>query len=359
MEALRDPIAAIVTPVSKRPPLLRRIAAKLREQLRFSLATMLEWMAAYTLAFAAAWSRADNALLSGACLGIIGFGLILRIAVRSEGRRVPHYLVFALAMALGAYSGAYVLRDQRIRAAAPLLEQAERDVTAVEAERAGQKQAVADEQAKRKEELKAEAMKSLSAKMKDATDEQLKSWVDQEWLGNASQKDRIKSGSSEALVASVVQLKRAHFEDYFVASELANEQKERDLLQRSNLLKTRLCQIKQEAESMDVRIVPLPATANGWSPLLVPVERRKYLHISADLIDTDPEKLKRDVWELTGLRCEFSQPMQKQILTGYPANINLRVTDMSAELWILWVCRLGNWKCEFKGDKVLIDEIDE
>src|SRR5476651_1544573 len=112
MQALDDPIAPPTAKAPPRPSLLRRIAAKLREQTRFSLATLLEWMAAYTLAFAAAWSRAENLLLSGAFLGVILCGLVVRIAVRSEGRRVPHYIVFALAMALGAYSGAYVLRDQ-------------------------------------------------------------------------------------------------------------------------------------------------------------------------------------------------------------------------------------------------------
>ncbi len=117
MAALEDPINPPAIAAPPRPPLLRRVAAKLREQTRFSLATMLEWMAAYTLAFAAAWSRADNVLLTGACLGVMGSGLVLRIALRSEGRRIPHYLVYSLAMALGAYSGAYVLRDQRVRAA--------------------------------------------------------------------------------------------------------------------------------------------------------------------------------------------------------------------------------------------------
>ena len=88
----------------------------LRRQLQFSLATLLEWLLAYAVAFTAMWVRGEQWIVSGVLAGALGIGLVLRIFLRHEGRRVAHYIVFAAVIGLGVAGGLFgmeVLRTYR------------------------------------------------------------------------------------------------------------------------------------------------------------------------------------------------------------------------------------------------------
>ncbi len=360
MAVLEDPIAPPAVATPPRARFKSRIAGKLREQTRFSLATMLEWIAAYTLGFAAAWNRADNELLSGACLGAIGAGLVVRIAFRSEGRRISHYLVFALTVALGGYMGARLLCGPRAREAAPVLQQLESQIRAVKNEQAGLGAAITAEVAQRKKDLYAASVKSLQTYFAAATDQQhLEDRIDEgvafEWNG-----PRIKNGAlnySDQLdvrAAALVRLEVERFKQFELDRGSYYGRKKIELERRIAVLSTWLCQIKQQAESLDVHIVKIPDTPDGWTPLLVPVDRRMQLEVYCGLDDIDLQRLKTRIQDLTGLECVFSERLEAKRLT-ISTTLDLSGPPMIADRWLHFICGSFDMNFEIRSGKLYFD----
>ncbi len=112
--------------------------------------------------------------------------------------------------------------------------------------------------------------------------------------------------------------------------------------------------MRQNAQSMNVHIQRIPNDSEGWSPLLVPEEQRIELLVSSELLDADMDRLKRELWDRAGIKCELTPRMTKD-LSRLPS-ITLRVTDMTVDMWLNWICKLGDWKYEFKNGTVVLDQ---
>ena len=332
----------------KKPSLLRRFGAAMRDQSRFSLLTMLEWLAAYTLVFTAAWFRADNRLLAGIFLGIVLSGLMARVFLRSEGRRVAHYLVFSLAIALGGFSGAVALREQRARAAEPLIEQDRVRLEAIAQE-------LLDDAKELTVDLSTEPRKDAiriprPLAKPGTTDLEIQDWVNAEWISSPPRIQPFEKEKFDCALAVVTAQKTWVYNQDRERRDRLDE-RDRERKPRMFMLRTRECQIRDEAKSLDFLVAPIPSAPEGWSPQLVPVYRRSQLHVTCDLIDCDAERLKRTVMELSGLQVEYAPTLN---MSAVP-NINLRVTDMSTDLWLLWNCKLMDLKFHYEQDKVIIE----
>jgi len=90
-----------------------------------------------------------------------------------------------------------------------------------------------------------------------------------------------------------------------------------------------------------------------WVPTFLPVAERHQLKVSFEAVDEPLVDLLKWLSEMTGLTYELEKDVDKANLPS----INLRVTEMSAQLAIGWVCRLADLKVKGNSkdrSKVLI-----
>lgn len=342
-----EPIAATLCPPRDQPALWRRILVNLREQARFSLATLLEWMAAYTLAFAAAWCRAGQLFTSGILLGLLFSGLCARICLRSEGRRILHYFVFALVISLGVYVGAIVLRNQRIRTAIILVEQMKSVRQQLRSDEDAAKKRETDQLDQQKKVLQEKAANALERELNlgSISKEDLLDWIDKRWSYQwAERVDKIDLHENYQKACEIVYVYR----DQYLADHQMNwyviGQLEKRFTYERNKLSTRTLQLMDEAQALNVSIAPLPAAAEAWSPLLVPADRRLFLRVTADFEDADLIEIRQKLMEFSGISCEFS-PLAAQ-----------NIVPLEAHVSTIEVCQLFDWICKIRKLRYRYDE---
>ena len=333
-----------VTPVRVGPKSrLRRFSAWLKLQFQFSLATLLEWTFAYAAAAAIACIRADR-LAAGMLIGVVFSALVARFLYRAEGRCVLPYVVFALLIGAGAVCGAFLLRDVRTKAVQPMLDTDNQTLMALETFNIkavnDEKAALAVNESKIEDALvdsMAEAIRpNYDTELKEETISKLHLWFKSHvWEADNMTQARLEISRD----AADVKLSKAQAQILAFRLEQKQKQSQRESYygRQKDRFATRDSQLRQASVDLDVFIAPIPANADGWSPYLVPVDKRADLNVTCTLENASTTDVKNAIAEVTGLKCEID-PDQ-------PYLVNLYVNDMNATAWIEWMCRLNNCDC--------------
>ncbi|MCY3021564.1 MAG: hypothetical protein NTW87_21325 [Planctomycetota bacterium] len=114
-------------------------------------------------------------------------------------------------------------------------------------------------------------------------------------------------------------------------------------------LTSRIDQIKQalaDGETFE------PGALKDWGPSLLPFARRLKCRVSFEFVDVPLDKAAGCVGEWAGLNVTVDEAA---IAGGAPA-INLRVSDMSADLALEWICKLADleYSVDQEAQKIVV-----
>jgi hypothetical protein len=127
------------------------------------------------------------------------------------------------------------------------------------------------------------------------------------------------------------------------------EQKKRDYRLSSSILLSHLAQMSAylaEPERHAEALLPV-IQSGAWDPRLLPFEHQVKAKISFELVDIPLSDIVTQYKAMCGLTLDLDPKIREP--QDMPA-LNLRVTDMSADLALSWVCRL--MEVEFTVDSV-------
>jgi hypothetical protein len=340
----------------------------LRRQFQFSLATLLEWLAAYCIAFLVVWIRAEYPWLSAGVLVALVLAVLLRPILRPQCRRLAHMLIFVFVIALGIVVGALLLTFARRGAAEHLVAEDQRTMEAIEhATDAHFSVMLYDAESRVLEALKPfsgepdeQEAKHLLHEMavkyappayspedegittrRDAFDYEKSLQETAEKLAELAKSAPTDANTNNHKLETAVRKLEA-FSRAFTIIENLHQQFEREARIQLSLIKTRDMQMRDISEETGLWLTPLPASPQEWSPTRVAPEKRRNLRITFDFVDTSCMDLPDLLLQTCGMRCDFEcDPAVYQPLS-------VRFMEMKADLSIDWIFKL--LKAEAKVD---------